>query len=66
MYKKNSINKIKKQNHTHKRTKKRSYGKPSNKRTQKYGYYTKNNKITKKRVYNKKRKFWWEGLLMRQ
>lgn len=66
MYKKNSINKIKKQHHTHKRTKKRSYGKPSNKRTQNYGYYTKNNKITKKRVYNKKRKFWWEGLLMRQ
>ena len=63
MYKKNSINKIKKQNHTHKRTKKRSYGKTSNKkntkhnkRTQKYGYYTKNNKITKKRVYNKKKK----------
>jgi hypothetical protein len=63
MYKKNSINKIKKQNHTHKRTKKRSYGKPSNKkntkhnkRTQKYGYYNKNNKITKKRVYNKKKK----------
>ena len=63
MYKKNSINKIKKQHHTHKRTKKRSYGKPSNKkntkhnkRTQKYGYYNKNNKITKKRVYNKKKK----------
>ena len=56
MYKKNSINKIKKQHHTYKRTKKRSYGKSSNKRTQNYGYYTKNNKITKKRVYNKKKK----------
>jgi len=56
MYKKNSINKIKKQHHTYKRTKKRSYGKTSNKRTQKYGYYNKNNKITKKRVYNKKKK----------
>ena len=37
MYKKNSINKIKKQHHTYKRTKKRSYGKTSNKRTHKYG-----------------------------
>jgi len=63
MYNKNSINKLKKQNHTHKQTKKLSFGKNShkysnkhNKRTKKYGSYDKNNKITKKRVYNKKNK----------
>ena len=55
MYKKNSINKVKRQTQSKKRTKKQSYGK-HNKRTHIYGYYNKNNKITKKRGYNKKKK----------
>ena len=54
-------NKIKKQHHTYKRTKKRSYGRSSNKkntkhnkRTQKYGYHNKNNKITPSLYSNSK------------